>query len=145
MCVQWYFAEYLLELSLSFFLKVQKSYFGGIARLLERVNENEQIMRSDDSTVNIQKQQPGVFYKKKTFTKTLQNLQEKPCQSLSLKRLIFCYCHTRNRTIAPGQLPPKTIAPGQLPPGNCPPYNYPPDNSHLGKLSPGNCTWTVSP
>ena len=97
MCVQWYFAEYLLELSLSFFLKVQKSYFGGIARFLERVNENEQIMRSEDSTANIQKQQPGVFYKKKTFTKTLQNLQEKN----RVRRLIFCYCHTRNRTIAP--------------------------------------------
>ena len=65
MCAQWYFAEYFLEMSLSFFFKVQKSYFGGIARFLDRVNENEQIMRSEDSTANIQKQQPGVFYKKR--------------------------------------------------------------------------------
>ena len=69
MCAQWYFAEYFLEMSLSFFFKVQKSYFGGIARFLDRVNENEQIMRSEDSTANIQKQQPRVFYKKRRLQK----------------------------------------------------------------------------
>ena len=39
------------------------------------------------------------------------------------------------RQLTSGQFPPRTIAA---------PDNYPLDNSHLGKLSPDNCTWTIS-
>ena len=78
-------------------------------------------------------------------------------QRTSLKMLRIA---TGNRTIPPGQLPPRTIAPRAFSPGQFPPRttaprqltprttplpnNYPPDNSHLGKLPPNNCTRTIS-